>query len=227
MQTRRRATLWVCVTLAFVVAVLLLWRITPLARFAHPRELADSLSRYSASSWAPMAMALLFVAGGLVSFPLLVLIAACAMMFHPVVAFATALVGATLSAVATYWVAAKALNARMRQLFGVRIDKLSGALQARGVLAIAAVRMLPVGPFTLVNLAAGSIGLRMRDYILGTMLGLAPGIAAITAFGAELRAVIDHPTVRGVAVLLGLVLVWIAASLGLQRLVSRRKRQAV
>lgn len=227
MASRRRAVIWVCVTLAAVAGVLLLWRVTPLARFTHPRELVDALSRYAASPWAPVAMAFLFVAGGLVSFPLLVLITACAMMFHPLVAFATALIGATASAIVTYHVAAGILNARVRELFGERIDKLSGALQARGVLAVAAVRMLPVGPFTLVNLAAGSIGLRMRDYILGTLLGLAPGTAAITAFGAQLRRLIDHPTAQGIGMLLALVIAWIAASLGLQRFVSRRKRRAV
>src|SRR5882724_9409902 len=200
--------------LALLIAFVLLWHFSPLAKLAQPRELVAHLTSFAGSPWAPAAMIGLFVAGGLVSFPLLVLITATAMLFHPLSAFCIALTGGVASAVVTYLVASKLLRTTVNKIPGARIEKLSAVLQQQGVLAVAAVRMLPIGPFTAVNLAAGSIGLRMRDYVVGTALGLAPGTAAITAFGAQLRELIDHPNARGIGILAALVIAWIGASLG-------------
>ena len=223
----RRGILTVCAAAVLIVAALLLWHYTPLGRFAQPRELVASLESVAALPWAPAAMIGLFIAGGLLCFPLTVLITATATLFHPLSAFCIALAGAVLSAVVTYLVAEKFLHSRLNGLFGSRIEKLSAALQRQGILAIAAVRMLPIGPFTVVNLAAGTIGLRMRDYVIGTALGLAPGTAVITAFGAQLRALIEHPDPKGVLILAGIVIAWMAASFGLQRIASRRGRHEV
>ena len=41
-----------------------------------------------------------------------------------------------------------------------------------------------MAPFTFVNMAIGALGIRYRDFILGTALGMLPGIAAF-AFVSE------------------------------------------
>jgi len=51
---------------------------------------------------------------------------------------------------------------------------------------------------------------------------MAPGLIAITAFGQQLRSMLDHPTPLRVAVAVGIVAAWIALSL-LQRLVGRKR----
>jgi len=71
--------------------------------------------------------------------------------------------------------------------------------------------------------AAGSLGVRFGDFVLGTLLGMAPGLIAITAFGQQLRSVLDHPTPLRVAAAVGIVAAWIALSLLLQRLVGRKR----
>jgi uncharacterized membrane protein YdjX (TVP38/TMEM64 family) len=64
---------------------------------------------------------------------------------------------------------------------------------------------------------------RLRDYVLGTALGVLPGTVALTAFGHQLRAIVERPTLTNVGVLVGIVLAWIALSLALQRWVGRRR----
>jgi len=226
-DSSRRGILTVCAAAVLIVAALLLWHYSPLGRFAQPRELVARLESIAALPWAPAAMIGLFIAGGLLCFPLMVLITCTATLFHPLSAFCISLVGSVLSAVVSYLVAQRFLHASLKGLFSSRIEKLSAAFQRQGILTIAAVRMLPIGPFTVVNLAAGTIGLRMRDYVIGTALGLAPGTAAITAFGAQLRALIEHPDPKGVLILAAIVTAWIAASFGLQRIASRRGRREV
>jgi len=72
-------------------------------------------------------------------------------------------------------------------------------------------RMLPIAPFGLVNLAAGASELRARDFMLGSLIGMCPGIAIMTLFGDRLGVWLRHPDainllVLGVATVAALVL---------------------
>ena len=52
----------------------------------------------------------------------------------------------------------------------------------RGILAVVVIRMLPVAPFTVVNIVAGASQISLRDFLVGTLLGMAPGICATVLF---------------------------------------------
>jgi phospholipase D1/2 len=57
---------------------------------------------------------------------------------------------------------------------GPRVAKLRAKLQGGGVAAMAAMRLLPLGPFTFVNVACGAAGLKRRDFLLGTTIVMIP-----------------------------------------------------
>ena len=67
---------------------------------------------------------------------------------------------------------------------------------AHGLLAVLVVRMLPIAPFSIVNVVAGASHIRWRDFLFGTFLGLMPGIAAMTLFVDRAVAVIREPSPR-------------------------------
>ena len=46
--------------------------------------------------------------------------------------------------------------------------------------------MVPIAPFSIVNVVAGASKLSLRDFMLGTVLGMAPGIAVMAALGAQI-----------------------------------------
>jgi phospholipase D1/2 len=46
--------------------------------------------------------------------------------------------------------------------------------------AIVAVRIVPVAPFAVINLFTGASHIRLRDYLIGTLLGMIPGAAGLT-----------------------------------------------
>jgi phospholipase D1/2 len=171
-------------------------------------------------------MPLAYVIAGIAFFPLTVLIAVTALMFEPVIAFVIALIGTMANAVVTYGVGAKLLRGTAREAIGPVVEKLETALDNRGIIAVAVIRTLPIAPFTVVNMAAGMIALRLRDYTIGTALGVAPGVTALTMFGHQLREVIRSPEASTILTLVAILVGWIALSLLLQHVVSRRtKRQ--
>lgn len=44
-------------------------------------------------------------------------------------------------------------------------------------------RLVPIVPFTAINYTAGLTGVRLRDYTLGTAVGIIPGTVANVALG--------------------------------------------
>lgn len=103
---------------------------------------------------------------------------------------------------------------------GHRLKALSGKVGRQGIVAVLALRMTPIAPFTLINILAGATHIRPWDFVIGTALGLLPSVIALTAVGESLWQLIAEPTVAKVAILIGVVLGWLALSIALQRLVN-------
>ena len=66
---------------------------------------------------------------------------------------------------------------------------------------MAVVRVLPIAPFTIVNMVAGSTHISARDFLIGTAIGMGPGILAIMIFEGGLEKLIREPGWEGIAVL--------------------------
>jgi uncharacterized membrane protein YdjX (TVP38/TMEM64 family) len=65
-----------------------------------------------------------------------------------------------------------------------RLARFDALLRRRGILAVIGVRLAPVAPFALVNMACGLTALRFRDYVIGSAVGMLPAAAAFVAVGA-------------------------------------------
>jgi phospholipase D1/2 len=96
-------------------------------------------------------------------------------------------------------------------------------LERRGLWAVIVMRVVPVAPYALVNLVLGAARIRLLDFILGTAIGLLPGIAAL-AFGSyRVVAFVKEPTLeRGLGAGLAVLLIT-AAVLGVRRLLRRHE----
>jgi len=202
------------IAIALGVAVLagmaLAWRFTPLSDWLAMNRLVDLGDSLRGQPWAPLAVVVVFVTGGLVVFPLLVLVAVTAMVFGPVVGPLYTLLGATLSAAVTFAIGRKLGRETVRKLAGRRINELSRRLAQHGLLAIAFVRMLPIAPFSIVNVVAGASHIRWRDFLFGTLLGLLPGVVTLTLFVDRAAAAIREPSMGTFALLAAVVVVIVA-----------------
>jgi len=210
---------------AVLVGLPLSWQVTPLAEWADPARLEPLIDGFAQSAWAPLIALIAYVTGGLLMFPVTVLIALTAMAFGPVTGFLYAAVGSAVSAALTYQIGAVAGRKGLRRLVGRRLNKVSRALGKRGILSVVALRLVPMAPFTVVNLISGASHIRFGDYMLGTIVGMAPGIAVMTAMGDRLRQVLHNPSAANVGLLVLVAAVWIALSVGLQVGLSRRRKR--
>lgn len=208
-------------TVGIVAVLALAWAFTPLADYARLETIRAAFTGFAREPWAPVLVLAAFVGGGLVAFPVTVLIAATAAAFGPLLGFAYGTAGAMASAIVTYGIGVWVGRDALRSLTGRRITNALERVRSQGVLAIAAIRLVPVAPFSVVNLAAGAGEIRLFDFLLGTLLGLAPGLVLMSALGAQAARMLSHPGPAEFALLAAFVLLWLAASFGVQRLVTR------
>jgi uncharacterized membrane protein YdjX (TVP38/TMEM64 family) len=116
-----------------------------------------------------------------------------------------ATIGATLAFLVTRYL----LHATVQRRFGSRLEKLNAELEARGLNYLLFLRLVPVFPFFLINLAAGLTRLPLRTFFIGTMVGIIPGGFVYCNAGASLATIdslreIVSPRVLGSFALLGL-----------------------
>ena len=203
------------------VTLTMLWTFTPLSTLTQPDELRSALQTVGDAAWMPVAVPLIFVLGGLVAFPITALIAGTGLVFEPLPALAYTLSGTLLSASVTFHVGHLTGRALLRRLLKNRLNRISRTLGRHGLLSVAAMRMIPIAPFTLINMVAGASQIRFIDYLLGTLIGMGPGIVVMVLFGRQVGQAITDPSPARIAVVAAVATAWLALSFALQHLATR------
>lgn len=166
---------------------------------------------------APVLFVFLYAVATLAPLPKNVLSTLGGLMFGLVPAVMLVLVAALLGAAVVYGLGRALGRGAVERFTGTRVARVDELLRRRGLIAVIAVRLVPVVPFTAVNYAAGLTAVRFRDYVLGTALGMIPGTVAFVALGAYGSSPGSWPFVLAVAALVGLSLGGVA--------VARRSRR--
>lgn len=213
--------------LATLVLLALLWRWTPLTEYLEPERLVALVDAWQGRPIAWLAIGAGFVLGNLLMIPLTLLIVVVAATLGPLIGFVYAMSGALLSAMIAYGLGSFLGQDVVRQLAGERINTLSRRIAAKGVLSVVTVRVIPVAPYTLVNLVAGASHIRLRDFVVGTVIGLLPGMVMLVWFADSLTAVFREPSLQSVLVLVAAASVIAGAGLLAQHWLRRREKRRV
>lgn len=201
-----------------------LWRWTPLNEWVDIESVSLVMEQFQSLPMAPLVLILGFVIAGLVSFPLTILVVATFIAYGSVLGFIYSLTGGILSAMAAYGVGYLAGRKIVRKLAGERLNRISKKLAHHGKLTVATVRIVPLAPFTIVNLVAGASHINFSDYVIGSILGMTPGMLAIAVLNDRAEAIIKNPSASNaiilVAVFLFVVLVGYVLSKWLRKKVA-------
>lgn len=203
----RSGTIKLVVAALLVLTLIGLWRFTPLKDYLDVSSLATWAESFRASPLAWLYVMLGYVVGGLLFFPVTVMIVATSLIFSPLPAFLCTMGGSLASAVLTYGLGHWLGRDTIRNVAGGRLNKISKQIARKGLIAVGTLRLVPIAPFTLINLVAGASHIRFRDYLLGTLLGMLPGIAGLTLLTDRLKATLVEPGIWNALWLLLLLLV--------------------
>jgi uncharacterized membrane protein YdjX (TVP38/TMEM64 family) len=209
---------------ATMAALLAIWYATPVSDLADVQTLEPYFERIAASGWAPLVIPLIFLVASLAFFPVTILIALTGMTLGPFLGLLCAGIGCLGGALLSFWVGTLLGERGLRPIMGRKLTRLSTSLADKGILSVAGIRLLPVAPFTVINLIAGASHIRVVDFVVGTIFGMAPGIILMTALGDRLREVWRNPSAENVVVLGLITAGWLAAAFGFQYLISKYRK---
>ena len=220
--SHRRKRLWVAAAVVLLLlAMTAAWRWTPLAEQIDIRKIIGwSLSlRHNPARRAIILTA--YVVGCLLSFPVILLILATAFVFGPLAGTVYSFAGCMLGAAVTYGVGYFMGKDFVRCLVGEKWRKIEKTIGQTGILAIAAMRLLPVAPFTIVNVVSGAFRVPVWNYFVGSLIGLAPGIIVINFFARQFARAAREPGPASYALLALAVLLTIVWVIWLKRKVAK------
>jgi len=155
--------------------------------------LTKAFAEWRNSFITPLIIIAAFVVGGLLVIPVTAMIIISVLVFGPVLGFTYALLGSVISAISCYGLGSLLGRNAVRQLASKRINQISRQLADRGLLTMLVVRIIPLAPFTIVNLVAGASHIGFRDFVLGTLIGMIPGILGITLLTDRVKATLRSP----------------------------------
>lgn len=197
------------VLLAVLVGLALAWHWTPLREWLDIERVVSTMQA-TGSRFGLLAAIVAFAAACIVVVPLTFLTLVTIVAFGPVDGLICTLAGASIGGAASYWMGRLLGREVIERLAGERVNILSRRLAGRGLLAVAAVRLVPVAPFAVVNLIAGASHINFRDFILGNALGMTPGALAMVLFLDQIIMALTTPGTGSIA-LVALTLALIAA----------------
>lgn len=173
------------------------------------------------SSWGYLGVAgfvLGYAVATLTPVPASALTVLAGLLFGVVGGTAVVLVAAALGAYGGFWLGRLLGRDAVERLTGARVGRVDELLRRRGLLAVLGIRLVPVVPFAVVNYAAGLTAVRQGDYLLGTLLGIAPATVAYVALGAYGTSPLSWPFAVAVG---ALVLLTVGSGAAVRR--SRRR----
>jgi uncharacterized membrane protein YdjX (TVP38/TMEM64 family) len=101
-----------------------------------------------------------------------------------------AIVGATAGATIVFLIARRACGEAILRRAGPLAEKLAQGFRADAFHYLLFLRLVPVFPFWLVNLAPAVVGVHLTTFVLATALGIIPGTFAYALVGGGLDSVI-------------------------------------
>ncbi len=115
---------------------------------------------------------------------------AAGLFFGTVVGGSLVVIGATLGATIVFLIARNASGDALRKRIGNWGEKLADGFEKNAFSYLMLLRLLPVAPFWLVNIVPSLFGVKLRDYVLATAIGIIPGTFVYASIGAGAGAVL-------------------------------------
>ncbi|MBL4853242.1 MAG: TVP38/TMEM64 family protein [Robiginitomaculum sp.] len=199
---KRSVFFWIVMVQIFVFSII------TLSVDFKPEAVAGWFGAFANSPFAVPAIIGIYTLAAFVNAPQWMLHGGVILTFGPFTGSVIAWVATMVSASFDFWLG--------RRLGAERIDKMSGGVLAKfmhlikdnGFLASLIVRIVPTGPFVVVNLAAGVTRMKFSSFFLGTGVGIIPKIALVASVSEGVKGTVTGKGPLYIAVVVGIAVVW-------------------
>ncbi len=113
-------------------------------------------------------------------------------LFGPLLGGTLAVIGATTGATLLFLIAKTSLGDWLLAKAGDRIQAMQQGFANDAFNYLLVLRLVPLFPFFLVNLAPAFLGVRLRTYVLATIIGITPATYIFSLAGSGLGTIFDQ-----------------------------------
>ncbi len=212
----RLRLLWLALSLVALMGLALAWSWSPLRAWLDIDVVVAALQRMG-RTLGPLAAVGGFALAVSLAVPLTFLTLVALAALGPWAGLACSMAGALVGVCISYGMGYMLGREALERLAGERVNLLSRRLSQRGVLAIIAVRMVPIAPFAIVNMITGASHIRLRDVLLGTAIGMTPATLVMMVFMNQLLDTLRQPSSQSFFLLLIPVFLILAGLWGVRR----------
>lgn len=111
-------------------------------------------------------------------------------LFGWLIGGAVAAISATAGATVLFLAARTAIGKGLREMAGPRVSKMAEAFERNAFVTMIVLRLAPVIPFFIMNIAPAIFHVRKRDFIGACLLGILPGTFAYAYLGAGIDGIL-------------------------------------
>lgn len=177
--------------------LLLLFALGLAWRFLDPavtETISSSVRNIPNTPWAVLLVVLVYCALSLFVFPISILLYGTILTFGLFPGIVYSFAGTMAAAILNYYLGALFSQRQFfRFLESRKLSDLKDALRSPSLATVMIIRLTPVAPFTIENYLAGAVGVNLRLYVVGTFLGLMPGIFCIALITTALSPYVKNP----------------------------------
>jgi uncharacterized membrane protein YdjX (TVP38/TMEM64 family) len=198
------------------------WRYTPLSEFITAQRIIEWARAVREMRWAPIVVVLIYTPAAFVMFPRPLLTLLTVIAFGPWLGFAYGMTGILVSALATYYAGRSMRSRTVERLAGDKFDHVREVLREHGLVSMTAMRIVPAAPFALEGILAGAMRVRLWHYMLGTLIGMTPGVLATSVFGEQLTRALEDPSTINWWLVAAVVIAFVALTWLVERWFAKR-----
>ncbi len=206
-----QVTKWALLALLIVLAASVGYVLDPFNQ--SPLRLVAQLRSYVNAVPFPFPAFVAFIGiASLALIPLNILLIAAALIFPGWKGFFCGLAGGLLATFLEYMVGRHLISSHYLEAhLGERFMALRKRISNNGLAAMIFLSLVPVAPHIINNLVAGVCRIRISDLMLGSAIGLVPGLLVINILGRSVRKFIAQPNwlTAGLVVLVLIAMFWI------------------
>jgi uncharacterized membrane protein YdjX (TVP38/TMEM64 family) len=150
--------------------------------------------------FAPIVYIIIYIIRPLVFFPTSILTPLSAVVFGPFLGWIYTFIGENIAATVAFLVARYFGGDLILKFKKLRL--IDSELTEHGLRTVIFLRLVPLFPFDVVNFGLGLTSVRFKEYVVGTAVGVLPGLTAYIFLGASLLSgMYIFPTIAGFLVL--------------------------
>ncbi len=143
--------------------------------------------------WGPAALVGFYTISCVLLIPASIPTLAAGFLFGVFEGSVTAMIGGAAGAIAAFWIGRIATDGRIQNRTGRNhwLTALDNAAGEQGFKVVLLARLSPMAPYAILNYALGLTKVSFRAYLLGTVVGVLPGMVMYVYVGAGLRSLAD------------------------------------